>query len=146
MSGGEVEEWKKAMQVEYDALISNGIWKLVDRPLDQHVLTAEWIFRRKRDIERNIKRYKARWIARGFEERESVDYFETFAAVVKTSTNKALFAIFAKRKLQSHQVDMITTFHNSYLTEYVYIEQTQYFHNGNKNQVFLLLQGLYGLK
>ena len=146
MNGGEVEEWKKAMQVEYDALISNGTWKLVDRPSDQHVLTAKWAFRRKRDIEGNIKRYKARWVARGFEQREGVDYFETFAAVVKASTNKALFAISAKRKLHSHQVDMITAFLNSRLTERVYIEQPQYFHNGNKNQVLLLLQGLYGLK
>lgn len=41
---------------------------------------------------------------------------------------------------------MITAFLNSRLTERVYIEQPQFFHNGNSNQVLLLLQGLYGLK
>lgn len=41
---------------------------------------------------------------------------------------------------------MITAFLNSRLTERIYIEQPEQFHNGNKNQVLLLLQGLYGLK
>ena len=101
------------MQREYDALIENGTWRLVDRPTDQHVLTAKWAFKRKRDIDGNIKRYKARWVARGFEQREGVDYFETFAAVVKPQTNKVLFAMTAKKNLHSHQVDMITAFLNS---------------------------------
>ena len=134
------------MQVKYNTLISNCTWKLVDRLSDQHVLTDKWAFQQKRDINGNIKRYKVCWVARGFEQREGIDYFETFAGVVKTSTNKALFAIFAKTKLHSHQVDMISGFLNSCLTERVYIEKPEYFHNGNKNQVLLLLQGLYGLK
>ena len=83
MRSSEASEWKEAMQREYDALIENGTWKLVDRPIDQHVLTAKLAFKRKRDIDCNIKRYKARWIAREFEQREGVDYFETFATVVK---------------------------------------------------------------
>ena len=146
MQSGEAAEWKEAMQREYDALIANGTWKLVERPADQHVLTAKWAFKRKRDIEGNIKRYKARWVARGFQQREGVDYFETFAAVVKPQTNKMLFAMTAKKRLHSHQLDMITAFLNSRLGEKVYIEQPLYFNNGNKNQVLLLLQGLYRLK
>ena len=41
---------------------------------------------------------------------------------------------------------MITTFPNSCLVEKVYIEQPLYFDNGNKNQVLLQFQRLYGLK
>lgn len=52
----------------------------------------------------------------------------------------------AKKKLHSHQVDIITAFLNSHLGEKVYIEQPLYFDNGNKNQVLLSLQELYGLK
>ncbi len=47
MQSGEAAEWKEAMQKEYDALIANGTWKLVERPADQHVLTAKWAFKRK---------------------------------------------------------------------------------------------------
>ncbi len=52
----------------------------------------------------------------------------------------------AKKRLHSHQLDMITTFLNSRLVEKVYIEQPLYFDNGNKNQVLLQFQRLYGLK
>ncbi len=41
MSGSEADEWKKAIQVEYDALISNSTWELVDCPSDQHFLTGK---------------------------------------------------------------------------------------------------------
>lgn len=41
---------------------------------------------------------------------------------------------------------MIIAFLNSRLGQKVYIKQLLYFDNGNENQVFLLLQGLYGLK
>ena len=41
---------------------------------------------------------------------------------------------------------MITAFLNPHLGEKFHIEQLLYFHNGNKNQVLLFLQGQYGLK
>lgn len=41
MRSSEASKWKEAMQTEYDALIANGTWKLVERPTDQHVLTAK---------------------------------------------------------------------------------------------------------
>ena len=75
----ETSEWKEAIQKEYDALIENSTWKLVDRPTDQQVWTAKWAFKRKQDIDGNIRQYKARGVARGFEQREGVDYFEIFA-------------------------------------------------------------------
>lgn len=85
------------MRVEYEALIANGTWVFVDRPKDQHVLSGKWAFKRKRDINGNIKKYKARWVGRGFQQREGVDHFETYASVVKSETNKALFTITAHK-------------------------------------------------
>ncbi len=109
------------------------------------MLTAKWAFKQKQDIEGNIKRYKACWVARSFQQREGADHFETFAAVLKPQTNKMLFAMTAKKRLHSYHLDMITVFLNSRLGEKVYIEQLLYSDNGNKNQVLLLLHGFYGL-
>lgn len=146
MASSEADEWKRVMEIEYEALLANGTWELVDRPSHQHVLTGKWAFKRKRDINGQVKRHKARWVGRGFEQREGVDYFETFAAVVKASTNKALFAITAHKKLHSHQLDAVTAFLNSCLDTEVYIEQPEMFHNRNYGQVLRLCRGLYGLK
>ena len=134
------------MEIEYEALLANGTWELVERPTHQHVLTGKWAFKRKRNINGQIKRHKARWVGRGFEQREGVDYFQTFAAVVRASTNKALFAITANKKLHSYQIDAVTAFLNSCLDTEIYIEQPEMFHNGNYNQVLRLRKSLYGLK
>lgn len=58
MQSNKANKWKEAMQREYDALIANGTQKLVERPANQHILTAKWAFKRKQDIEGNIKRLK----------------------------------------------------------------------------------------
>ena len=65
---------------------------------------------------------------------------------MKATTNKALFAVTAHKRLQSHQCDAITAFLNSQLWEEVYIEQAEFFHNDNSNEVFMLLKAFYGLK
>lgn len=41
MSEDKFEKQKKAIQVKYNALISNDTWKLVDSPFDQYILTAK---------------------------------------------------------------------------------------------------------
>lgn len=76
-------------------------------------------FQTKTDMNGNIKKYKARWVGRGFQQQEDVDYFETYASVVKEATNKALFAVTAHKRFHSHQCDAITAFLNSRLWEEV---------------------------
>lgn len=146
LKSDEADVWQEAMKVEYKALIANGTWVLVDCSKDQHILSGKWAFKRKRDINGSIKKYKARWVGRGFQQREGVDYFETYASVVKSATNKALFAITAHKRLHSHQCDAVTAFLNSQLWEKVYIKQPEFFHNGNLDQVLMLLKALYSLK
>lgn len=138
MQSNKVSKQKKAMQTKYNVLIANKTLKLVERITDQYVLTAKQAFKCKQNIDSNIKRYKACWIARSFEQYKGIDYFKTFAAVIKPQTNKILFTITAKKKLYSNQVNIITAFLNFRLREKVYIEQPLYFDNRNKNQVFLL--------
>ena len=60
MASSKKDEWKIAMEIEYEALLANGTWELVDRPTHQHVLTGKWAFKRKRDINGQVKRHKAR--------------------------------------------------------------------------------------
>jgi hypothetical protein len=41
------DEWKEAMQKEYDALIKNETWKLVDPPFETKSIGCMWIFKNK---------------------------------------------------------------------------------------------------
>lgn len=59
-------EWKRAMQEEFDSLVKNGTWELVNLPESQRIVDNRWVYRIKRNQNDTIDRYKARLVARGF--------------------------------------------------------------------------------
>jgi hypothetical protein len=65
------------------ALMSNGTWELVPRPLDSNVITRKWIFTYKFLSDRTFGRYKTHWVLWGITQHPRVDYDETFSPVVK---------------------------------------------------------------
>ena len=56
------KEWTAAIQEEYDSLIKNGAWELVDLPPGKNLITCKWVFKAKHDANGNIVRFKARVI------------------------------------------------------------------------------------
>jgi hypothetical protein len=89
--------WRAAMEDEYGALISNGTWELVPRPQGSNVVTGKWVFMHKLRADRTLDRYNARWVLRGFTQRPSVDYDETFSPVVKPATVRTVLATAVSR-------------------------------------------------
>eukprot|EP00253_Pinus_taeda_P024709 PITA_24709 len=73
------DEWKEAMQKEYDALIKNGTWKLVDPPLGTKPIGYKWVYKNKYKVDGSLDKHKVRLLAKGFAQKERVDYEETFA-------------------------------------------------------------------
>eukprot|EP00253_Pinus_taeda_P009496 PITA_09496 len=60
------DEWKEAMQKEYDALINNGTWKLVDPPLGTKPIGCKWVYKNKYKADGSFDKHKARLVAKGF--------------------------------------------------------------------------------
>jgi hypothetical protein len=138
-------QWRTAMKSEYDSLIANGTWILVPRPQDRHVLSGKWVYKLKTGSKGEILRYKARWVARGFEQEAGIDYNETFASVVKPMAYKMLFAIAATLDLEIEQMDVQTAFLYGEIDGDVYMEQPLEFDDGS-GRVCKLNKALYGLK
>jgi hypothetical protein len=70
--------WLESMHRELRALLRNKTWEYIRRsdiPQGHKILTGRWIWVYKRDGTR-----KSRWVVRGFEQVEGIDYQETFAA------------------------------------------------------------------
>lgn len=78
--------WRRAMEEEFGALMSNDTWTLVPRPPGANLVTGKWIFRHKFHPDGSLDQYKARWVLRGFTLRPGVNYDETFSPVVKPAT------------------------------------------------------------
>nr|GEW10645.1 retrovirus-related Pol polyprotein from transposon TNT 1-94 [Tanacetum cinerariifolium] len=96
-------------------------------------------------VERN--RYKARYIVRGFDQREGIDFNEVFSLVVCHTFIRVLLSIVALQDLELEQLDVKTTFFHGHLEEEIYAEQPEGFKvHGKEDHVCRLKKSLYGLK
>ena len=144
-NGGQWALWKLAAKEEYASLQENGTWKLVDRPKDRKVLQGKWVWRLKRGSQNQVIRHKARYVIRGDMQQEGIDFFETFASVVKPMSYKAIFAIVAAQDWELEQMDVKTAFLYGPIDTPIYMEQPQGCNDGS-GRVCLLQRALYGLK
>jgi len=133
------------MNDEIDAIKENNTWTLTSLPKDRKAIGSKWVYKIKRDSNGKIDRYKARIVAKGYSQVEGIDYFDTFAPVVKLSSIRVIFAIANIKGWIIHQMDVVLTFLNGDLLEEVYMEQPKGIIE-NPNLVCKLNKSLYGLK
>jgi hypothetical protein len=110
-------EWQLIMIDELAALERTGTWDIV--PLPSHVvpITCKWVFKVKTKSNGSIERYKARLIARGFQQTQGLDYDETFAPVAHMTTVRTLVAVAASSSWTISQMDVKNAFLNGDLQE-----------------------------
>jgi hypothetical protein len=131
------------MTEEYQSIIKNDVWEIVPRSKSKDVVSSKWLFKIKHAADGSIEKYKARFVARGFSQKEGIDYEETFAPVARYISIRTIIALAAKMNWKLHQM----AFLNGVIEEEVYIEQPQGFEVENKkSHVCKLKKALYGLK
>lgn len=145
MNSPQAEEWKQAMNEEYEALLSNGTWEVVNKPENEKVLPCKWVFRTKRHADKSIDRYKARLVAGGHRQEAGVDYDEVYSPVSKYTSFRTLVAKAAVEGLELECLDISNAFLNGNLDVPAYMEQPELFTTGNPNQCLKLRKSLYGL-
>lgn len=134
------------MLLEYDAFIKNDTWDLVPRSLTL-ILFLESGYRHKHRSDDSLERYKARWVARGFNQQPGVDYAETFSPIVKQVIVRTVLSIAVSRSWPINQLDVTNAFLSGNLDEPVYCEQPSDFVDPSKlDFVCRLRKALYGLK
>ena len=88
-----LQVWKDAMMEEYQSIMKNDVWELVLRLEGKFVVTSKWIFKIKHAVDRSIEKYKARFIAWGFSQKEGIDYEEAFAPVAWYTSIRAVISL-----------------------------------------------------
>ena len=144
INDSEKIKWKAAIDEEFNSLKSNNTWELISLPQDKNLVRGRWVYAHKYNDLGEIIKFKARWVAKGFEQLYGQDYDQTFAAVIKPMSYKLLFAISAVKDWEIQQMDVKTAFLHSSLEEEVYTEQPHGYQQGTL--ACKLNKALYGLK
>ena len=103
--GKFTDEYWKAMKLEIATLKAIDAWSVIDR-LGHHVIASTWAFKCKRYPDGLIKKFKARFCARGNQQLEGIDFFETYAPVVQWTTIRLMFILEILLGLKSKQGDV----------------------------------------
>ena len=143
----EKAKWKEAMGKEIKSLKDNKVWELTTLPPGKKGIGCKWVYKVKTNSGGSIERYKARLVARGFDQKFGSDYDETFCPVVRLESLRTLIALSSQRGLELHHVDVQTAFLNGTLQEDIYMKQPEgYEKQGEEDLVCKLSKSIYGLK
>lgn len=145
VNGTNAQEWKQAMEEEMDSLKTSKVWELVEVPKNSTIVENKWVYKLKTDTNGNIQKFRARLVAKGFSQREGIDFNETFSPVVRFDSIRILLTVIVQENLVLKQFDVKTAFLNGDIEEVIYMKQPTGFNDGT-TRVCKLLKSLYGLR
>jgi hypothetical protein len=97
--------------------MKNNVWEVVPRPEGKSMVTSNWIYKIKHAVDGSIDKYKARFMARGFSQKEGEDCDETFALVARYTYIRSIISLTTSMGWSLHQMDVKTCFLNGVIEE-----------------------------
>ncbi|CAI7795039.1 unnamed protein product [Closterium sp. NIES-54] len=122
IEGPYSSQWQAAMDVEMASLKSTGTYVDEVPPPGANIVSGMWIFRVKRPPG-SPPAFKARYVARGFSQRQGVDFFQTFSPTPKMTTLQVLLHVAAQRDYELHSLDFSIAFLQGSLHEEIWLRR-----------------------
>ncbi|CAI7824316.1 unnamed protein product, partial [Closterium sp. NIES-53] len=122
IAGEYSSQWQTAMDAEMASWKSTSTYVDEVPPPRANIVSGMWIFRVKRPPG-SPPVFKARYVARGFSQREEVDFFQTFSPTPKMTTLRVLLHVAAQRDYEFHSLDFSTAFLQGSLHEEIWLRR-----------------------
>ena len=134
------------MKDEMTSMSHNKVWSLVDLVDGCRPIGCKWVFKTKLDSKGRVERYKARLVAKGYNQREGIDFKETFSPLSTKDSLRIIMAIVIHFDLKLHRMNVRTSFLNGDLVKDVYMSQpTDFKELGKEYMICKLHKFIYGL-
>ncbi|CAI7859906.1 unnamed protein product [Closterium sp. NIES-53] len=147
IEGPYSSQWQAAMDAEMASWKSTSTYKDEVPPPGANIVSGMWIFRVKQPPG-SPPAFKARYVARGFSQRQGVDFFQTFSPTPKMTTLRVLLHVAAQRDYELHSLDFSTAFLQGSLHEEIWLRRPP--HCDHRRRVYGCQGGLrrpvYGLR
>ena len=125
----------------------NKVWSLADLPDGYRSIGCKWVFKTKHYAKGQVGRYKTRLVAKGYSQREGIDFKGIFSSISTKDFLRIIMTIVVHFDLELHYMDVRTTFLNGDLVEDVYMSEPISFEKVSKeHMVCKLHKSIYGLK
>ena len=146
------------MDKEIQSLEKNHTWDVITLPPGKFPIGCKWVYKVKLNPAGSIDRFIARLVAKGYTQKEGLDFLETFSPVAKTVSMRVLLAFAAAKQWPLHQLDINNAFLYGDLDEEVYMNLPPGFHSKEEcvlassssssatPKVCKLVKSLYGLR
>ena len=143
----DANKWRAAMDDEFQSLIDQGTWELVDLPPGRKAIPGKWVYKIKYNNDETIERYKARFVAKGYKQVYGLDYESTYAPTSRATSHRIIFALAQANGWDDGLWDVNTAYLNGKIDAEIYIQQPEgYVNKQHPNKVLRLVMGLYGIK
>ena len=111
------------MAEEYESIMKNDVQDVVPRSKGKSVVTSKWLFKIKHGVDGSIEKYKARFMAQGFSQKEGEYYDDIFASVARYTTFCSIVSLATSQGWTLHQMDVKKKFLHVMLQEEVFVEK-----------------------
>ncbi|UYV60352.1 hypothetical protein LAZ67_1000919 [Cordylochernes scorpioides] len=143
LNSNDKDLWYQAMLDELSSMRIHNVWEIVDRPKYQKIIKSNWVYSIK-DTPDNVEpTYKARLVAVGYNQKQGLDYDESFSPVMKMGTFRTLLSLATINKYKIRIFDIKTAYLNGTLERPIYMEMPPGF--TEKDKVLLVNKSIYGL-
>ncbi|CAI7789095.1 unnamed protein product [Closterium sp. NIES-54] len=122
IEGPYSSHWQSAMDAQMASWKSTGTYVDEVPPPGANIVSGMWIFMVKRPPG-SPPVFKARYVARGFSQRQGVDYFQTFSLTPKMSILRVLLHVAAQRDYELHSLNFSTAFLQGSLHEEIWLRR-----------------------
>ena len=131
------------MHEELESLKENNVFELTNLPEGKKTVGSKWVYTTKENPDVS-KRYKARFVARGFNQKKGIDNGETFSSTANITLKRILMQMVVQYDLIVHRMVVKTAYLHAPIDYEIFVEQPEGFKTNKL--VYRLNKSLYGLK
>ena len=142
MSRDDKLDWEKAINKELDTMKEKGVWEVIDKsevPCNRMLLGSKWVFKKKKDGQ-----YRARLVAKGYNQIPGVDFTDLFAPVMNDITFQIILILVIIYGWDMTLINVEAAFLNGKLYKKIYKKPPDGM-NLDQNKCLALKQAIYGL-
>ena len=82
--------------------MKNDVWDTVPKPKGKCVVSSKWIYKTKHATDGSIEKYKERFVAIEFSQKEEIDYEGTFGQVAPYTSIRTIMELASMMKWRLH--------------------------------------------